>query len=205
MSISMLRLVSLSASLCASLSLVGCATEDSGEPITTQESAMASSAVEGMVMAMAPASGGNVVTIAAAYRASFGTGGLSCATVATDDLSYVTVTFACQGLLATSGTLRVELESPTQLKATADLTIGELSIDGSALLNVPVNPSAERTLEAELSIDGPRRTLTAEAEASWTANGSCVTYSSSGSVEAEGPRGSASGSFEVNARTVCRP
>jgi hypothetical protein len=201
MSISMLRLLSLS----ASLSLVACATEDSGEPITAQESALASSAMEGMVMTMAPASGGTVVSIAASYRATFGTGGLSCATVATDDVSYVTVSFACQGLFATTGSLRVELESPTKLKATADLTIGDVSIDGSAELTVPTNPSAERTLEASFSIDGPRRALSAEAEASWTASGKCVTYSSSGSVDAEGPRGSASGSFEVNARTVCRP
>jgi hypothetical protein len=201
---SFLRLAPLS----LSLSLVACATDDAGsgsaEPISSQESAMTHQAVEGTVIAMAPITSNNPATIAAAYRASFGAGGASCATVATDDLTFVTVTFACTGALATTGSLELRRTSPTTVEATADLAIGGVALDGSLEVTVPVAPSEERTFEGQITITGSRRTLTAGAAASWTSNGDCVTYSATGNVLAEGPRGSASAAFEVDAKTVCQ-
>jgi outer membrane lipoprotein SlyB len=197
----LLRLAPLS----LSLSLVACATDDAGsaEPISSQEAAMTQQAVEGAVVAMAPATSNNLATIAAAYRASFTIGGASCATVATDDLTFVTVTFACGGALATTGSIDLRLASPTTLEATADLTIGGVSLDGSLELTVPLAPSAERTFEGQLTITGSQRTLTVDAAASWIRDNGCVTYSAAGNVVAEGPRGSASATFEVDGKTVC--
>lgn len=205
MSRSMLRLVSLPLTL--SLSLAACVADDSsssGDPISSQESAATTQAVEGVVVAMAPVAGGSPATIAAAYRQSLGAGGLSCATVATDDLTFVTVTFACTGPLATTGTIHLQLTSLTKLEATAELAIGGASIDGSFQVTVPVDPAAQRTFQGELSIEGPRRMLAADATASWTSSGACVTYSASGSVEAEGPVRSGSATFQVTAKTACR-
>jgi len=206
MSRSIARLVSLPLAL--SLSLAACADQEgeTGEPISSQESAATTAAVEGVVVAMAPAGSGSLATIAASYRAAFGLGGLGCATVATDDLTFVTVSFSCTGLLATTGSIHLQLTSPTKLEATAELTIGGasgVSIDGAFEVNVPADPAAQRSFEGELTIEGPRRTLAADASASWTANGRCVTYSASGNIAAEGPRGSASATFDVDARTVC--
>lgn len=205
MSLSLLR---LAYAPLFSLSLVACVAEDDGagsaEPISSQESALTEQAVEGTVLAMAPITSGSPAVVAAAYQASFGTGGLSCATVASDDLTYVTVTFACTGALATTGSVHLQLVSPTKLEATADLTIGGVAIDGSLSVTVPIDPAAERTFEGEISIEGSRRSLTAEAMASWKATGDCVTYDASGSIAAEGPHGSAAGSFEISGKTVCR-
>ncbi len=194
------------ASLSLSLSLVACASDGSGstEPISSQEAAMTNQAVEGAVIAMAPVTSNNLATIAAAYRASFSTGGASCATVATDNLTFVTVTFACTGALATTGSIDLRLTSPTTFEAAAALTIGGVSIDGTLEVTVPPAPSEERTFEGQLTITGARRTLTADAAASWTASGECVTYSAAGDVVAEGPRGSASAGFEIDAKTVCQ-
>lgn len=202
MSHSMLRFVSVPLAL--SLSLAACADEaDNSDPITSQESAAATQAVEGVVVAMAPASGGSLAKIAAAYRASFGTGGLSCATVATDDLTFVSVTFTCTGPLATAGSIQLELTSATKLEASVDLAIGGVTLDGSFELNVPLDPTAQRSFHGELTIDGLQRTLSTEATASWTSNGACVTYSASGNISASGPRGNGSADLEVTARTVC--
>lgn len=198
MSISMLRLAPLS----LSLSLAACIADEAGsaEPVSAQEAAVTSQAMEGVVVTMAPITSNNVLAIAASYRLSFQAGGASCATVASDDLTFVTVTFACAGPLATSGTIHLELTSPTTFEATTDLTIGGVAIDGALEVSVPVSPAAPRTLDADLSIAGPRRALTAEGMASWSVTGACLTYSSSGSITA----GSAAGSFEVDGRTVCR-
>lgn len=114
-------------------------------------------------------------SIAASFQASFGLGGLSCATVATNDTTFVDVTFNCNGLLATTGSLHVERASATSLEATADLTIGGVAIDASLVVTVPASPTAERTFEGSLSIETPNRTLSAEAEASWLKTGACVT------------------------------
>ncbi|HWO18152.1 MAG TPA: hypothetical protein VNO30_05230 [Kofleriaceae bacterium] len=197
--------LSLALALPLSLSLAACATDDepTGEPISSQESAMTQQAVEGTVVAMAPITSTSPALIAASFRQSFGLGGFGCATVASDDLTFVSVTFSCTGLLSTTGTLRVERVSPTTLEATAELTVGNVSLDGQVTVTIPVTPGAERTLDAELTIAGPRRSLAAEASASWTANGACVTYSASGSVAAEGPQRSAAATFEVDGRTVC--
>jgi hypothetical protein len=207
MSISLLRLVSLSCSL--SLSLVACVSSDSesgsAEPISNQESAMTAQAVEGVVLTMAPITSTSPVTLAASYRAAFGVGGVSCATVDTDDLTYVDVTFACTGPLATTGSIHLQLTSPTTLEATADLAVGGISIDSSVHVEIPATQSSPRTLDASLTIAGPHRMLSADATASWTASGSCVTYTASGSVTAEGLAASGSATFEVDARTVCHP
>ena len=206
MSISLLRLAPLS----LSLSLVACVADGSGEdtgaaePVSSQEAAMTQGAVEGVVIAMAPVTSNNPSTVAAAYRASFTAGGASCATVATDNLTFVTVTFACSGALATSGSIHLELTSPTTFEATADLTIGGVAMDGTLQVTVPASSSAERSFEGEISITGPRRMLTAQAAASWTSTDTCVTYDATGSVVAEGPRRSAATMFEIEARTVCR-
>lgn len=202
MSLSSLRLVSLALAL--PLSLVACTDEDRAEdPITTQESAMATSAMEGVVVTMAPITSTSPALIAASFKQSFG-GVVSCATVATDDTTFVDVTFSCTGLLATTGTLHIERVSPTKLEATADLKVGEIEISGSVALTLPALPGGTRTLDAEISIAGPRRMLAAEASASWVTNGSCVTYSASGNITAEGPRGSGEATLEVDDRTVCR-
>jgi hypothetical protein len=205
MSISPVRFASLALALPLSLSITACATDDepTGEPISSQESAMTQQAVEGTVVAMAPITSTSPTVIAASFRQSFGLGGFGCATVATDDLSFVTVTFTCTGLLSTTGTLHVERVSPTTLEATAELTVGGVSLDGALTVTIPATPGAERSLDAELTIVGPRRTLAAEAAASWTQAGSCVTYSASGSVAAEGPRRSAEATFGVDGKTVC--
>lgn len=209
MSRSMLRLASLplSLSLTASLaaSLAACATQDDDTgPISAQESAATTEAVEGVVVAMAPATSGSPSSVAAAYRATYGTGGAACATVATDDLTYVTITFSCTGPLATTGSIHLQLTSPTQLEATADLAIGGVSIDGALQLAVPLDPSAARSFQGEITIAGPRRMLTADTTASWTSSGACVTYSASGSVAASGPARAGSATFDVTSRTVCR-
>jgi hypothetical protein len=203
----LLRLAPLS----LSLSLVACAAQGaqgaesgSSEPITGQESAATTAAVEGVVVAMAPITSGSPATVAASYRAIFGTGAAGCATIATDDLTFVTVTLACTGPLTASGEIQLALTSPTTFDATVDLKIGGVAIDGSLTVTAPLLPAAEGTLEGELVIDGPRRTLTAEAHASWVKAGECLTYSSSGSVTAEGLARSASATFAVDARTVCR-
>jgi hypothetical protein len=202
MSHTLLRIASVS----LSLSLVACAAQESGsdDAVTAQESAATTQAVEGMVVAMAPADRGGPAAVAAAYHASFGADGLRCATIATDNLTFVDVTFACTGPLATTGTIRLELTSPTTFAATADLTVGGVEIAASLDLSVPLAPSAEGSFDGELVIAGPRRMLTADAHASWVVNGACVTYSSEGSIEAQGPAGSGSATFEVDARTVCR-
>jgi hypothetical protein len=116
----------------------------------------------------------------------------------------VNVTFACSGALATTGSIHLELESPQTFQATADLTVGGVSFDGSLLVTVPAIPSTERTFEGQITIMGPRRSLTAEVAAGWTSSGTCVTYSASGSVAAEGPRGSASSTFDIDAKTLCQ-
>jgi hypothetical protein len=203
MSHSLLRLAPLS----LSLSLVACVAQDTAteEPITTQESTMATGAVEGTVVAMAPITSGGPASVAAAYRASFGLDGARCATVETDNLTFVTVTFACAGPLATTGSIHLELKSATTLEASADLSIGGTDVNGSLLVTIPAAPGAQGSFDGEISITGPRRTLTADASASWTVNGSCVTYSASGEISAEGPRRSASTTFDVNAKTVCHP
>jgi hypothetical protein len=201
MSLSSLRLASFALAL--PLSLVACTDDDGAkDPISTQESALGTSAVEGVVVAMAPITSTSPALIAASFRQSFG-GMVSCAAVATDDVSFVTVTFSCTGLLAMTGTLHIERVSPTQLEATADLKVGEIEIEGSVAMTLPALPDSTRTLDAELSIVGPRRMLAAEATASWVTNGSCVTYSASGSIAAEGPRGSGEATLEVDDRTVC--
>jgi hypothetical protein len=205
MSLSLLRFVSLSLTL--SLPLVACVASDddasSSEPISAQESAVATGAVEGAVVAMAPIASTSPASIAASYRAAFGAGAASCATVATDNLTYVTVTFACTGVLATTGSVHLQLTSPTTLEAMANLTVGGVEIDGELQLSVPASPSSQRTFEGSLSIVGPRRMLTADASASWIVNGSCLTYSASGNVAAEGPVGKGSSTFEVTSRTIC--
>jgi hypothetical protein len=198
MSISLLRL----AVLPLSLSLVACADEPA-EPLSAAEAATTTAAVEGMVVTISPITGTDLAAIAASFQASFGLGGLSCATVATNDTTFVDVTFDCNGLLATSGTLHVERTSATSLEATADLTIGGVAIDGALVVNVPASPTAERTFAGSLTIETPNRTLAADAEASWRKTGSCVTYSASAEVLAEGPRGRAEGTIEVDDHTVC--
>jgi hypothetical protein len=198
MSISLLRF----AVLPLTLSLVACA-DDPAEPLSAADSAATAAAMEGMVVSISPITGGDLASIAASFQASFGLGGLSCATVATDDATFVTVSFDCSGLLATSGMLHVELASPTSFEATAELTIGGLEVNGAVLVNVPADPNAARTFEGSVSIETPNRTLTADAEASWRKTGSCVTYSASGEVVAEGPNGRAEGTVEVDEHTVC--
>jgi hypothetical protein len=198
MSLSLLRL----AVLPLSLSLVACADEPA-EPLSAAESAATTAAVEGMVVAISPITGTDLTSIAASFQASFGLGGLSCATVATNDTTFVDVTFNCTGLLSTSGALHIERVSPTSLEATAALTIGGIAINGALLVTVPASPTAERTFEGSLSIETPNRMLAAEAEASWRRVGPCVTYSASGNVVAEGPRGRAEGTIEIDDHTVC--
>jgi hypothetical protein len=203
MSNTLLRLAPLS----LSLSLVACAGQEEGSesPVTSQETAAATGAVEGMVVAMAPITSANVVTIAASYRATFGLDGLRCATVDTDSLTFVKVTFGCQGLLNTSGDIRLTLTSPTTFTADVDLTIAGIAIDASLDVSVPAAAGSERTLDGELSIEGASRSLEADVHASWTAQSSCATYSASGGITATGPHGTAEATFDVDAKTVCHP
>ncbi len=203
MSHSLLRLVTLP----LSLSLVACLAQESdpGEPISSQESALTEQAVEGMIVAMAPATSGNAATIAAEFSASFGTGGASCATVETDDLTFVTVTFACPGPLATTGSIHLQLASPAKLEATADLTINGVKLDAALELSASATTTGQGSFDGEISIEGTRRTLVADVSATWTRTDTCVTYSAAGSVTAEGPRGNASATLDVDGRTICQP
>ena len=190
------------AALPLTFSLVACASEPA-EPLSAVESAATAAAVEGMVVAISPLTGGDLGAIAASFQASFGLGGLSCATVVTDDTTFVDVSFNCIGLLSTTGSLRVELVTPSKFEATAELTIGGIEVNGALVVSIPSNPGAARSFEGNLSIETPNRLLTADAEASWTRTGRCVTYSASANVLAEGPRGRAAGSIELDEHTVC--
>src|SRR5689334_3861123 len=129
MSLSMLRLVSLSLALPFAACVTDDASSSSSDPISKEESAVTTQAVEGTVVAMAPVTSTSPATIAAAYKAAFTAGVASCATVATDNLTYVNVTFACTGPLATSGSIHLQLTSPTTIEATSDLMIGGVAID----------------------------------------------------------------------------
>jgi hypothetical protein len=176
---------------------------DDAEPISAIESAAMSAATESTIVALSPITSANASAIAAAYAQAYpqptGADGGSCATIETDNLTFVKVTFACQGIFQTTGTLQLAITSPTSIETTSDLTIGSVKIDGVHTLNVPADPAATRTFEGQLSIMGPNRELDSESQASWTVAGNCVTFSASGSVSV----GAASGSFTIANKTVC--
>lgn len=199
---SLIRFASLT-SLALSFSLVGCASDESEntEPVTAAESAVAHGAVEGMVRVMSPVANVNLVAIAASYQSSFLQGGLSCAATALQGTTVLEVTFDCDGLLATTGSLRLEQTSATSFEATADLTIGEVVIDGSLALSAPA--TGPRTLDVSLDIEGGQRSLSIAADASWVPAGPCVTYSASGDIAASGPNGSGAASIDVNSKLLC--
>ena len=173
------------------------------EPVSPAEEAVATGAVEGTVVALAPINSTNVTTIAAQYQTDYkfrqAADGGSCATVETNGVTYVQVTFACTGPLATTGTLRIEITSPTTVEATADLMIANTKIDGMAKLTIPASATTPRTYEADLVIQGPQRELDASADASWLVNGNCVTWSANGTVSV----GAASKSFAITNKTSC--
>lgn len=187
------------------VALVACASRsEPAEPISTAESAVTTASVESTVVAMSPITSADAATIAASYQAMYpqlnGVDGGSCATVETDNRTFVRVTFACSGPLATTGELMLAITSLTTVEATANLTIGQTAIDGSVVVTIPASASTPRTLEGDLVIAGPERELDASASASWLVNGTCVTYSASGSVSV----GTASKTFEITNRTACR-
>jgi hypothetical protein len=190
-----------------SLALAACANSpEEEEPVTAAEAAVTQSAVESTVLAFAPITSTDAATIAAQYQMQYGDAlhgatnlDGSCATVETNNLTFVQVTFACTGIFATTGTLRLEITSPTTVRATADLMIRSTKIDGVATLTVPAMSSAPRTLEADLVIDGPNRELTSSADASWVVIGKCVTLNANGTTSV----GTASRSWQIANKTVC--
>lgn len=178
-------------------------TSPNPEPISPAETAAATSAVESAIVAISPINSTNAASIAASFQAMYpqvaAADGGSCVTIETNNLTFVTVTFACQGLFATTGTLHVEITSLTTVEAVADLTIGNVAIDGSVTLTVPASSTSPRTLDGDLVIAGPNRELVASANADWLVTGKCVTFNASGSVAV----GSASKSFQITNRTAC--
>jgi hypothetical protein len=182
------------------LVVAACTGSPAEPPITDAETAATTSAVESAVLALAPITVADAPTIAAQYAAAytpaFAADGRGCATVQSTATT-VEVTFAC---VATTGTLRVEVTSPTTVMATAELTVARLKIDGAAELTVPRDPATPRTLAAELVISGRDRELVATGDASWVANGPCVTLNASGTVAV----GDASKTWQIANKTACR-
>jgi hypothetical protein len=191
--------------LALSTSLVACATQgEEEEPVTLAEQNATTSAVEQTVSAMSPITSVNAQSIASAYQMAYSlrnaADGGSCATVETNGLTFVQVTFACtQQLLPITGTLRLEITSTTTVEATADLKVANTDVDGHAKLTVPANAMAPRTLEANLVIAGPQRELSADADASWVVNGNCLTLNATGMTSV----GAASRSWQITNKTIC--
>jgi hypothetical protein len=182
---------------------IACNRTGSGDDnISDAETAATTAAVESTVVALSPVTSTDPQQIVAAYTSQY-TQDLalaSCATVETDNRTFVKVTFACTGPLQTTGTLELAITSLSTVEATAALTIGAVAIDGSLVLTVPASAAEPRTLEGSLVIAGPRRELEADASAEWLVSGNCVTFSASGTVAV----GEASKGFAITNRTACR-
>jgi hypothetical protein len=179
----------------ASVLLAACATDSTSEPVSEQEAAITEQAVEDTVVTVSIASTGDLASLAASFQLN------SCATVETNNTTFVTVTFAsCPGRLATAGTIHFERTSLQAMSATIDLAVGGVAIAGELALALPLDASKPRTFDGQLVIEGPRRELTVDAAASWVVQGSCVTFDASGMVAAS----SHQRSWEIIARTACR-
>lgn len=117
----------------------------------------------------------------------------ACATIATDDRTYVEVTFAdCagpRGLHGVSGTIRAEVAiEPTACGplscvgallyelSTTGLTLNGTTFSGTWSWRDPVAAGVASTWSGELSIAGPRRTIESSSSASVLVTDGCVSY-----------------------------
>ena len=178
----------------AMLLFTACATEQSAEPVTAAEAAVTSQAVQDTIVTMSATSSADLGVAAASYR------GLDCAVVETDNLTFLMVTYNCTGPFATHGTLRLELTAPQTVQSTVDLTIGNVKIDGSATLEIPIDQTKPRTFDAQLTVAGPRRELDTEAHATFTVSGPCATINAQGSTSV----GAAARTWTITNATACR-
>lgn len=193
----------------ACTTLIACATDDGVEPATLDEAAQASTSVEATTEATYATS--LIAVDASAYasarvadapaaliaaveeRLADGLTAPACATIATDQRTYVEVTFtSCvgpRGLRGLSGALRAEITveptpcgpfecvgAITYQVSTSGLTLNGTTFAGTWSWRDPVAAEQPSTWSGDLTISGPRRTLQSTSSATVAIADGCATY-----------------------------
>lgn len=178
------------------LAFVGaaCSADPAEEPLSIEESAVITQAVEDTVETLAEVNTPNLAVTALAYRL------IPCATVETDRQTFLTVTYDCGKPFEIEGTVHFERSTPEQLITITDLMVRETAIDSATTLVVPQSPTAPRTFDGALVVDGPKRELTSIVSASWVPSGRCIILDAAGFVQL----GATEHAWTITAKKVCR-
>ena len=171
-----------------------CSADPAEEPLTAEESAAVTKAVEDTVETLAEVRTTNFAVTALAY------GLIPCADIETDRQTFLTVTYDCAKPFEITGTVHFEKSTPEQLITITDLMVKDTAIDSATTLVVPQSPTAPRTFDGALVVDGPRRELTSIVSASWVASGRCIILDAAGFVML----GETEHAWTITAKKVCR-
>jgi hypothetical protein len=182
------------ASLLTVVVAAACTAEPPAEPLSAAESEVMTSAVSDTVEMVSLVGSTNIAVTALTHRL------IPCATVDSDNRTFVTVTYACTRPFAIEGTIHFEKSTPEQLITVSDLLVNKVSIDSATTLVVPTDPTARRTFDGALVVVGPTRELDAVVSASWVVSGRCMVLDAAGFVLLN----SVEHAFTITGKRICR-
>jgi hypothetical protein len=162
--------------------------------LSAEESAVVTKAVEDTVEMLSLVNTTNLAVTALTFRL------IPCATVETDQRTFVTVTYACTAPLKIEGTVHFEKSTPEQLISITDLMINNVSVDSATTLVIPTSPTQPRTFDGALVVVGPTRELDSVVSASWVISGRCMILDAAGFVSIN----SADHSWTITGKRICR-
>lgn len=182
------------ASLLTVLVAAACSADPPAEPLSAAESEVVTNAVSDTVEMVSVVGSTNIAVTAFTHRL------IPCATVDTDNRTFVTVTYACTKPFAIEGTVHFERSTPEQLITVTDLLVNKVSIDSATTLVVPADPTARRTFDGAMVIAGPTRELDSVISASWVVSGRCIILDAAGFVLLN----SVEHAFTITGKRICR-
>jgi hypothetical protein len=176
------------------IALAACAADPPVPPLTAEESAAVTKAVEDTVETLSLVNTTNLAVTALTFRL------IPCATVETDRSTFVTVTYACTTPFKIEGTVHFEKSTPEQLISITDLMINNVSVDSATTLVIPTDPTQPRTFDGALVVVGPTRELDSVVSASWVMSGRCFILDAAGFVSVN----SVDHSWTITGKRICR-